>query len=325
MDWVEPADLGAYDAANAMVVRLESETERLTTGTRVLAVTGSLDLFTASRFEAELLAALDGTEKALIIDLTECDFLDSGALAVMVRRHKLLDAAGPCLLFVAPQPSLLRVFALANVDHGFVIHPTLSAALASCQMLRQPREGAPTEDLATGPTAHGDRRSSMIDELISGVQEQLEQVEASGGGSDELLAGIWTPEKGMCVVALAGEMDMSTAPKLTHALDGCLGLGPCQLIVELSHLSFIDSSGINALVRLTKAVNATGGELLLAAPSPDVKRVFEIVQLGDVVTIVESLEAVLRLSDLHASSPGSSAQEHGPDSEEGTDPRNDAG
>lgn len=117
------------------VERLEAQISAVADGTRVLAVTGSLDLFTAPRFEQNLLAALDGTDTALIVDLTDCDFLDSGALAVIVRRNRLLDGEGPRLLFVAPQPSLLRVFALTRLDSVLEIHPTRAEALACVQAL----------------------------------------------------------------------------------------------------------------------------------------------------------------------------------------------
>ena len=138
MDWVEPAAL--QGGAAVMGDQLELETARVADGTRVIAVTGSLDLFRAPRFEAELLAALEDTEGALIVDLTGCDFLDSGAIAVIVRRHRLLGDQGPRLLLVAPQRSLLRVFALGRLDGRLEIHLTRAAALASAQALPTARE-----------------------------------------------------------------------------------------------------------------------------------------------------------------------------------------
>lgn len=156
MDWVEPAALQGSPPVRVPVDRLEVETVPVADGTRVLAVRGSLDLFTAPRFEQALLAALEATERALVVDLSECDFLDSGALAVIVRRNRLL-ADGGHLLFVAPQRSLLRIFALTRLDGVLEIHPTRAAALARVQT--RPVVSGETELPVSAAHSNSDRRA----------------------------------------------------------------------------------------------------------------------------------------------------------------------
>ena len=58
------------------------------------------------------------------------------------------------------------------------------------------------------------------------------------------------------------------------------------MVVDLAGLTFIDSSGINALVRAASTVEARGGTAVLAAPSPAARRVFEITAESQVVTVV---------------------------------------
>lgn len=101
------------------------------------------------------------------------------------------------------------------------------------------------------------------------------------------------PSEGIYLVSLTGEMDIANAPEFTSRM-GQLGvLGSRRVVVDLSGLTFLDSSGINALVSAAKAIEASGGEVALAAPTAHVSQVFEIVNLSEVVTIEQSVEAAL--------------------------------
>ena len=92
------------------------------------------------------------------------------------------------------------------------------------------------------------------------------------------------------VVALRGELDFDEAPRLARALDELRADGECDLVVDLSELTFIDSSGISVLVGAAKAAAAEGGTVVLVAPTPHVRRVFDIVNLSEIVAIEPGLE-----------------------------------
>ena len=98
--------------------------------TRILAVEGVIDLFSAPQFEEELVVAIQSGPASLIVDLTDCGFLDSGALSVIMLRNKLLDSDGPRLLLVLPHRNLVRVFAMTELSRVFEIYPTRAEAVA---------------------------------------------------------------------------------------------------------------------------------------------------------------------------------------------------
>jgi anti-sigma B factor antagonist len=81
------------------------------------------------------------------------------------------------------------------------------------------------------------------------------------------------------VVAVTGELDMSTAPELSRSLAGVLDQHPQRLTLELGGLEFIDSTGLTLLVRTSKQLKQHDGALALAHPTPPVRRVLEIVGL----------------------------------------------
>ena len=86
-------------------------------------------------------------------------------------------------------------------------------------------------------------------------------------------------DHGEAVVAVTGELDMSTAPELSRSLAGVLDQHPQRLTLELGGLEFIDSTGLTLLVRTSKQLKAHEGALHLAHPTPPVRRVLEIVGL----------------------------------------------
>lgn len=85
------------------------------------------------------------------------------------------------------------------------------------------------------------------------------------------------PLKIVVVLRLAGE-------------DRVLSDGSTRLVMDLSSLEFIDSSGLRVLAILLKRVLATeGGSLHLLRPSPSVRRVFAITYLDAAIPVVDSL------------------------------------
>jgi len=89
-----------------------------------------------------------------------------------------------------------------------------------------------------------------------------------------------------CVVAVSGELDAHTAPELTAA--AASGLDAPQIkhvVVDLSEVTFIDSTGIAALVRLRKRSQDADKALRLRNPGPRVVRVLQITALDSVFDI----------------------------------------
>ncbi len=83
------------------------------------------------------------------------------------------------------------------------------------------------------------------------------------------------------VVTLRGELDMATAEGLSDWLVESAG---SPVVVDLSELSFMDSSGIAALVIARNRMTANGDELILARPQAGVLKVLELVGLANWVT-----------------------------------------
>ena len=93
--------------------------------TTVVQVSGELDLLTAAPFGAALGTAAARPGERLLIDLTDCGFIDLVAVQSLLRTRRALDRdgdGGPPMVLVTDRPEVLRVLALTGIDRSV---PTL--------------------------------------------------------------------------------------------------------------------------------------------------------------------------------------------------------
>jgi anti-sigma B factor antagonist len=86
-------------------------------------------------------------------------------------------------------------------------------------------------------------------------------------------------------LTVSGEIDASTASRVVGAI---AALGGSVVELDLSSVSFIDSSGLRMLIELNDAISAhDGGTLTVVRPSPPVRRLFEISGVESYLSIVD--------------------------------------
>jgi anti-anti-sigma factor len=95
---------------------------------------------------------------------------------------------------------------------------------------------------------------------------------------------------GHAVIALCGELDLFDTPDVaSHLIAAVAAYGP-SIIVDLAGLKFIDSCGLRVLVHALRWTRESGGDLSLAAPQRQARRVLEITGLIDVFSVYSSVE-----------------------------------
>jgi anti-anti-sigma factor len=92
---------------------------------------------------------------------------------------------------------------------------------------------------------------------------------------------------GRCTLRLAGELDFASRRSLEEALLGAEKLGPERITVDVERLSFIDSAGIEALVVAKRRADADSRELAVCKPTGQVRRVFDLIGLDKLLSLVE--------------------------------------
>jgi anti-sigma B factor antagonist len=90
-----------------------------------------------------------------------------------------------------------------------------------------------------------------------------------------------------CVAELDGELDVSTSERLRAELLQLIDDGCRTLVIDMSNLVLIDSTGLGVLVGVMKRILQHGGEMQLRSPRRAARKVFDITGLNRVFTIVD--------------------------------------
>ena len=95
------------------------------------------------------------------------------------------------------------------------------------------------------------------------------------------------------VLPLEGEIDLHVSPRISAALGAMIDQKPARLVVDLSAVSYIDSSGLAVLIEGMQNVEAYGGKFVLAGLQDNVRPIFEIARLDQVFMIFPHVDAAL--------------------------------
>lgn len=113
----------------------EATAAKLDDGVRVIAVRGELDLSTASDLERPLEEAISAGDVSVLIDLTDCEFIDSTGIALIVRAWQRLDRGANGdgsgrVVICSHNDQVRRVLEITGLELSIPIHETRDEALA---------------------------------------------------------------------------------------------------------------------------------------------------------------------------------------------------
>jgi len=86
-------------------------------------------------------------------------------------------------------------------------------------------------------------------------------------------------KNGLVVCYVEGEIDINTAPDIKKHFEKILSKKPPKIVINLSKVTYVDSSGLATLVEILKGMRAYGGKMRLSNLSPKIKSLFEITKL----------------------------------------------
>ncbi|HTR69210.1 MAG TPA: STAS domain-containing protein [Mycobacteriales bacterium] len=99
------------------------------------------------------------------------------------------------------------------------------------------------------------------------------------------------------VVAVGGEIDVYTAPKLREHLIDLVSGGAHHIIVDMERVDFLDSTGLGVLVGALKRVRSEDGSLDLVCTQDRILKIFRITGLTKVFPIHASVDEALAAAD----------------------------
>jgi anti-sigma B factor antagonist len=96
------------------------------------------------------------------------------------------------------------------------------------------------------------------------------------------------PREGVAVIALGGEADVYTSPRIKQEIVDLLNNGTHKLVVDLTGVEYLDSTGLGVLIGGLKRPRARDGDLKLICDNLRILRIFEITGLTKIFDIYRS-------------------------------------
>jgi anti-sigma B factor antagonist len=95
------------------------------------------------------------------------------------------------------------------------------------------------------------------------------------------------------IVEPHGDIDLTASPSLRHELKRVQAEKPQRLVVNLGHVSYMDSSGVATLVEAMQTARRDRTQMVLCAMQDRVRSIFEIAKLDTVFTITLTIDDAL--------------------------------
>lgn len=97
-------------------------------------------------------------------------------------------------------------------------------------------------------------------------------------------------KNGISIYRMTGDIDINTSPEVKKSFDQVVKDKKDKVVIDLSDVGYVDSSGLATLVEILKNLRAYGGKLKLSSLSDKVRGLFEITKLDKLFDIVSSEE-----------------------------------
>lgn len=105
-------------------------------------------------------------------------------------------------------------------------------------------------------------------------------------GQFEVLA---SDSEGVHTLTLSGELDIATADQLTAELDSADPASGSRLVIDLSAVSFMDSTGLRVLIAANRAAEVGEFELVVVTGDSPARRVLELTRMDEHMRVVDTL------------------------------------
>jgi anti-sigma B factor antagonist len=98
---------------------------------------------------------------------------------------------------------------------------------------------------------------------------------------------------GLAICRVDGEINITTSPDLKKTFDKLIAQKTPKIVIDLSKVTYVDSSGLATLVGILKNMRSYGGKMRLAGMSTKIKSLFEITKLDKLFEIMATEEEAI--------------------------------
>ena len=107
------------------------------------------------------------------------------------------------------------------------------------------------------------------------------------------------PREDVALITVEGYLDVDPATEFQHHLANQLHHGRRHFLLDLSSVPFMDSSGMNIILRVYQEARGLPGSVHIISPTPAVRRILDLTGVSITVPVSESLDEALSRVDAH--------------------------
>ena len=96
------------------------------------------------------------------------------------------------------------------------------------------------------------------------------------------------------ILALSGKLDATTAKTFEDKILGVINSGTQRLVVDLSQLEYVSSSGLRVFLLAAKRLQATDGKIVLCALKDQIRQVFDLAGFSSILPIYGSRDEAIK-------------------------------
>ncbi|MCD7445639.1 STAS domain-containing protein [Streptomyces lincolnensis] len=108
------------------------------------------------------------------------------------------------------------------------------------------------------------------------------------------------PREDVALIRVEGYLDVDTATEFQHHLANQLHHGRRHFLLDLSAVPFMDSSGMNIILRVYQEAREIPGSVHIISPAPAVRRILDLTGVSITVPVSESFDEALERADAGA-------------------------
>ena len=105
------------------------------------------------------------------------------------------------------------------------------------------------------------------------------------------------PREDVALIRVAGYLDVDSATEFQHHLANQLHHGRRHFLLDLSDVPFMDSSGMNIILRVYQEARDIPGSVHIISPTPSVRRILDLTGVSITVPVSEGTDEALALVD----------------------------
>lgn len=101
-------------------------------------------------------------------------------------------------------------------------------------------------------------------------------------------------DRGLVLLGLSGDVDLSTLPRLSDALTRAVARGDHMIAVDLDGITVLDDAALGVILGIAARLSTSGGRLFIVVTDPRIRSHIASTRLDEIVSVEDSIDAIIR-------------------------------